>query len=272
MQNLHNDRLFIGINGIPNGGKTLVYDLIKKEDNFIYLEISKHHTYIYEELMINQIGEENYFRLKPFIDSEEIMSSVETFFIEIGRITTQFKDKNFVVKPVDDRISAMFKKNPEKWIPYVKKYMPIKLDNIHFLFVVRHPKLIWAVCHEIILSEHMSKWSFPLEKRLWHTELVKLEELESNDLLKRIIKKTDLKKLKLYSMFDFYHTKNRKYDKEEKEILSNVEKNAVHNYKLLGYKIDDVNSEMFLKERKWFYENDGKEGGYKKNRTYWKQT
>jgi len=272
MPNLPSKRLFIGINGIPNGGKTLVYDIIKKEDNFIHLDISRHHIHIYEELMINQIGEENYFRLKPFIESEEIIRSPETFIREIGRIVKKFKGYSFVVKPVEDDISRIHKKKREGWLLHLKEHMPIKLENIHFLFVVRHPKLAWATSNINVLSDHMSFWSFPLEKRLKHTELVKMEDLESNSLLKRIIKKTNLKELPSYTTFDFYHTKDRKYDKAEKEILLNVEKDAVHNYKLLGYEFEDVNSEMFLKERKWFYENEGKKGGYKKKRNYWKQT
>lgn len=270
MQNLHNDRLFIGINGLPNGGKTLVYDLIKNEDNFIHLDISKHHTHIYEELMIEQIGEKNFFRIKPFIESEEIINSPETFIREIGRLVKEFKDKNFVVKPVEDIITLTHKKKTKKWLLHLKNHIPIKLENIHFLFVVRHPKLIWAISHESVLSNHMSFWSFPLEIRLQHTELVKMEDLESNALLKNIIKKTDLKKVKSYTTFDLYHTKNRKYNKSEKEILLNVEKNAIHNYQLLGYDFEDENSRIFLETRKKFYDNAGKEGGYEKDRSYWK--
>jgi len=68
MPNLNEDQMLIMINGLLNGGKSIVFNLIKEEDNFIYLDISSGHFDLYKDEMINQIGEKNVLKNKNLLD------------------------------------------------------------------------------------------------------------------------------------------------------------------------------------------------------------
>jgi hypothetical protein len=253
MQKLSKDQMLISLNGIVNGGKTLVFDLIKKEDNFIHLDISKYHYNFYKDIMIEQIGEESVLRLEPFIKNDDFFNP-QIFTREIGSIMRKFPNYNFVIKPVDDIISCRHNKKDKEWMLYCKKYMPIKEENMHFLFIIRHPKLCWVTSYKLPFDEMIRPWSFDLKIRLEHTELVKIEELEKNKLLKRIIKKTDLSKVRAFTEFDFNKTERKDFDNIDDEIKQ-IEKAAINNYKLLGYDLEDKNVSLFMKEREEFLKN-----------------
>jgi hypothetical protein len=257
MQKLLDNRLLILLNGSVNGGKTLLYNLIKKENNFIGLDLSKHHYHFYRYQMIKEIGEKNVLRIEPFIESGEILESPRIFCREVGFIMRQkqFSKYNFVIKPIDDNLSMEHQKKSASWTSYLKEFIPVKIKNIHFLFVVRHPKLSWfTILPGFDLSNFIRIWGFDLKKRLSHTELVKIETIKDNMLLRQIITKSDLNKILPYTEFDFKATRKKNYDDINEDILK-IEKKALHNYELLGYDLEDKNVSLFMKEREEFLKN-----------------
>lgn len=256
MPNSSKDQILITVTGLLNSGKTLVYDLIKKEDGFINLDISKYHYHLYKKEMINQIGEENVLRIEPFIESEEIIYSKEIFVREIGFLMRKFSDHNFVIKPVDDVIPIAHYKKDKEWVSYLKKYMPIKEENIHCLLVVRHPKISWVTSFGISFDDFFKMWTFNLKDRMRYMQLVKIEEIEKNEFLKKIIRKTDLSKVRVFTEFDFNKTKGKNFDNIDEEMLR-IEESSIHNYRLMNYDLEDENANLFMKERMNFYSRIG---------------
>jgi len=55
----------------------------------------------------------------------------------------QFPNYNFVIKPIRDVLSIKHAEKDEDWCSDFKNFIGIKPKNIHFLFIVRHPKLSW---------------------------------------------------------------------------------------------------------------------------------
>lgn len=249
MSNLNEDQMLIMINGLINGGKSIVYNLIKEEDNFLYLDISPGHFYLYKDEMINQIGEKNVLRIKPFIESKEIACDSHVFTREIGFIMEQFPNYNFVIKPTKDVLSIKHAKKDKDWCSDFKNFIGIKPKNIHFLFIVRHPKLSWLTaikdCPFDIFLDNWNNAQVDVRKK--HTRILKVEDVKHDELLKKIIKKTDLNKVIPYTMFDLKAKEKRNFDNVAEEIEI-IEKKLKHLYEDLGYDLEDKYSDLFMQD------------------------
>lgn len=250
MKNLHDNQLLILIEGILNGGKTLVYNIIRKEDNFIYLDFSKWHYTMYRDVMEEQIGKENMDRLEPFIKYEEIFHDFKTLLREVGYLMKQFPDKNFVIKPVNIGFSKMHKERHYEWTKSVVKYLPIKLYNLHFLFIIRHPKLSWYTLNHEDTNNFISSWyRKDIDKIVEYVNIVKVEELEKNKFLRSIITKTDLKNFVPFTDFDYYKCKTKNFDNIG-EQMKEIEEKLSYIYKLFNYDLEDKNADLFIEDRK----------------------
>jgi hypothetical protein len=251
MLDLNEDQMLIMINGLINGGKSIVYNLIKKEDDFIYLDISPGHFDLYKDEMINQIGENNVLRIKPFIESKEIALNSHVFTREIGFIMKQFPNYNFVIKPIKDGLSIKHAEKAKDWCSDFKKFIGIKPKNIHFLFIVRHPKLSWLTaikdCPFDIFLDNWNNAQVDVRKK--HTRILKVEAIKHDELLKKIIKKTDLNKVIPYTMFDLKAKIKRNFDNVAEEIEI-IERKLKHVYEHLEYDLEDKYSELFMQDRR----------------------
>lgn len=250
MQKSTNNQLLILIEGILNGGKTLVYDIIRKEDNFIYLDFSKWHYIMYSEVMEEQLGEKILKQIEPLIKSEKIFHEYEVFLREVGFLMKQFPDKNFVIKPVNTQFAKLQHERDPEWAKKVYEYLPTSIDNIYFLFVIRHPKTSWYTLNQKTTDSFIESWyRKEIFEVIKYADIVKVEELEKNDLLKSIITKTDLKNFVPFTDFDYYKTIDKDFDNIDVE-MKEIEDKLAYVYDLFGYDLEDKNSELFIEDIK----------------------
>jgi len=245
--------------------KTLVYNLIKDEGNFIYLELSHYHFHIYEEEMIQQIGSENVNRLKPLIKTKDILSEYRVFAKEMGYLMRQFPDYHFIIKPSGHVFPEANYHKKRAWFVNIKKYMPIDIEDMYFFYVVRHPKISWFTINGIPFSVFRGDLGHPgLKSTLKYHEVIKIEELQNCKFLNKIITKTNLENVKSYTNFDYINIlgKNsnlgpRNYDNIEEEIKE-IEK-LQGAYELLGYDLNEEYVKSFCQDFIKYCEENGEE-------------
>lgn len=259
------NQMLIFMGGMTNGGKTLVYNLIKDEGNFIYLELDSYHFHIYEEEMIQQIGSENVNRLKPLIKTKDILSIYEVFTKEMGHLMRQFPDYHFIIKPSGHIFPCAHYNKIEEWCVGIKKYMTIDIQDIYFFFVVRHPKISWFTINGIPFSVFINHLGHPeLKSTLDYFEVIKIEELQNCKFLNKTITKTNLENVELYTNFDYINIlgKNsnlghRNYDNIEEEIKE-IEK--LHDaYELFGYDLNEEYVKSFCQDFIKYCQENGEE-------------
>jgi len=199
-----NQKLII-IDGLINGGKTLVFNLLKHEDDFIFLDISMPHFELcYKMDFLHQIGEENTEKILKHMKTTKIFLPYP-FLMHIGSLMKKFPEYNFVIKPGYHQIAIKHYNKDEEFKRQFKKLMPIKYENLHNLYVVRHPKMAWITqnMHRITIKDFIAIWSKnSIIDNLYAYDVIKIEEINKHKLLNSLIKKTDLNKVKSYTNFD----------------------------------------------------------------------
>jgi hypothetical protein len=238
----------IALYGYLNSGKTLLYNLFKKEDNFICLDISPDHFDIYKHQMIKAIGENNTKRLEPLIKSLDIFNPY-IFLEEIGLLMKDFPECNFVVKPGGVVWPVSIYTARDKVHNNIKKFTPIKsVNDLHMLFVVRNPIMAWLTTPPInrdidwFLSFYYKNYIFK------HYEIIKIEDLKYNKLVRGLIKKTNLDELLSYSNFDLQMKLKIDYSNIDKDIEL-IKKKLERIMKFFEYNKDDKNIELFLNDK-----------------------
>jgi len=193
------------IYGFLNSGKTLLFDLFKGEDNFICFDLAGAHYPEYKDEIIKQIGIKNTKRIEPLIKNYDIFLP-DIFFKEIGRLMKQFPQHNFVIKPASDEWAQHQKNKIAWWEEFVKKYTPLNdVNDILHLFAIRHPKIGWITTwnDKLGVKGFVKRWSGNnLIINLDAYQVVKIEDIACNELIKKLIKKTKLKNVLPYTRFD----------------------------------------------------------------------
>jgi len=193
------DQKLVIIYGSHNTGKTFLYNLFKKEDKFICLDLYKSHYHIYKQEIVKQIGKKNTERLEKFILSSEIFL-IDHFLEEVGYLMNQFPDYNFAIKPGDRIWISEYKKLYDDWIYYVNRFTPLKLKNIKYLHAIRHPKICLATSydHNTNIKEFVDRWvnDYNYLKNTPNVyQIIKIEDIKYNSLMKTLIKNTNLDSL-----------------------------------------------------------------------------
>jgi len=244
-----NQKLII-IGGITNGGKTLIFNLLRKEDNFISLDISFPHFNVYKDEIISQIGEENTKRMKCFMETSEIFEPY-IFVRKIGFLMKKFPDYNFVIKPGSPSIAKIKHTKDSRWLEDVKKYASMELEDIHPIFAIRHPKMGWATSkttRENTIDDFIETWSYEnLIEESKFSEIVKIEDIKHNKLLKSLIKKTDLNKVLPYTKFDLQVKTLNNFDNLDIDFKK-IEESMKGFLKYLNYDTEDENIQLFMND------------------------
>jgi len=249
MQGLNKQELVV-INGPLNGGKTILFNLFKKDSNYICLDLTIDHYEIHEKEMFDLIGKSNTLGLKSAMEDHKIFQGIEVFFSEIGFLMKEFPYHNFVIKPGYENLAQIRKDRPRYWEKIVKRYTTITPKDIHCFYAVRHPKMSWVTVgkHKRFGVDHFINF--------WNTEevmedlerytVVKIECLEYNDILKRLLN-VDLSKVKSYTEFDLDFKKTNTYETLDQDFVK-IEKELDHIFKYLIYDKDDDAIQEFLNE------------------------
>jgi len=241
--NSKNDQKLIIINGLLNSGKTILFNLLRKEKNFICLDISPHHYKIYEQETIDQIGKENLIGLKPYVETTDIFIT-ENFLREFGLLMQKFPEYSFAIKP--GNYNWVAKEYNDKWLKLKEQYMPgVKLSNIHHVFAIRNPMISWTTTYMKNMTKFLELWGGQNLEDLNLYEIIKIEEIKDNKLFNQIIKNNDLKQVVPYTIFDLKQKPFNNYDNLMQQ-LKIVEKELRGLMEFLSYKKEDSAIQMFL--------------------------
>ncbi|MCF8019819.1 MAG: hypothetical protein K9L62_10450 [Vallitaleaceae bacterium] len=257
------DQKLIMINGIVNSGKTLLFNLFKIEGNFICMDLTKEHFHIYKNDLINDLGKENVKRLKPLIESTKIYDE-EILLREIGLLMKFRPSYHFVIKPMPPIFAKQKYIKFQKFEKWVKEYTPLKMENLHNLMVFRHPYLSWLTVplFRTNIDNQIETWLKEIKEIdniFWEAfDIVKLEDIKDHELIKNLIKKTDLNKVKSYTNFDLHTKELNDYIDIEKD-LKKIEKKLKPLFDKLDYDNGNKYIKMFMKdyltdqEKKFFW-------------------
>jgi hypothetical protein len=250
----HRKQKLITISGLTNGGKTVIFNLLRKENNVISLDISQAHYHIYRDEIFEQLGSKNAERLEKYIKTTDIFAG-DIFTREIGRIMREFPHHHFVIKPgYHEWIEMDFDYKKEMWYSNVEKYMPIPKESMYHLFAVRHPRMGWITSNTYAtnIEDFVNRWltGYTIEQMKWYT-IIKIEEISKNKLLRSLIKETDLEKVRTYTKFDLQVKeknleKNGFYNLEEE--FKYVDKQLKELMKFLKYENEDENIDLFMND------------------------
>jgi len=234
-----NQKLII-LHGLHNSGKTFLYNLFKKEDDCITLEIYKNHYHLHKDEWLQQVGVQNTERVEKHIQSLEIFSA-DCFFEEFGILMKQFPDKHFVVKPGQTPWFQECSSQRDVWNDRIKKFTDLKTGNVSHLFAIRHPKISLATCydHNTNINEYVERWTSKydlLERYSDVLQIIKIEEIKYVD--------------KPYTEFDLNDYRLNIFDRLEdfKSDLKviDIELKALMDF--LNYDSEDKNVDRYLRE------------------------
>jgi hypothetical protein len=238
-----NQKLIL-ISGPYNGGKTLIFNLFKKENNYIYLDLSNFHYKDYENIMIDQIGEENVLRLKPLILNTKIFEQ-ENFLREVGLLMKQYPKYNFIIKPSITKFDLLHTSRDKEWITLLKKYTSIRLmDDIHHFWIIRHPKMAWVTTSHkhMPFEDFLTSYSPHYKGKI---NLIKIEEVGNNKCLQKLLPNTDLTKILPYTPFDLMIKRSNNYDNLDKQF-EKIEESLEHIFTYFNYDKYDKNVSLFM--------------------------
>ena len=247
MKKEFNQKLVI-IHGVENGGKSILFNLFKKDPSYICLDVLIHHYEAwYKQEITEQIGKENALQLKSAMKGEAIFEPT-IFLKEIGSLMKKFPEYNFAIKPGTTEWASKQKSGDLEWKENVKKYTPVTdHQNIYHLFIMRHPKISW------ITINRQETYGFHKFMELWgaegligcmkHHTVLKVEEFKNSKLLKNLLKNVDLNEAKTWSEFDLVCKENNSYKNLEYEF-KRIEKELNHLFEYLNYGYNDVDDDM----------------------------
>lgn len=243
------DQKLIMINGVLNSGKSVIFNLFKKEGHFICMDLSQEHFPIYENDLLNDLGKENLERIIPFVKSTEIYLQ-ENFLREVGYLMKQRPNFHFVIKPGFRDFAREHYQNSLRYRKDLKRYTPLKRENIHHLMIFRHPKLAWATVtlHKSDLTYHTDVWTNNTKNIFWKSfDLLKIEDIKNHSLMKELIKNTDLNKVKPYTNFDLQVKQMNDYTGIERD-LKIIEKRLTYIFEKLDYDKRCKDVKRFMKD------------------------
>ena len=216
------EQKLIIIYGLHNSGKTFLYNLFKKDDSYITLELYTKHYHIHKSEISEQLGEKNAKRLGKYIVSGDIFST-NCFLEEIDFLMKQFPDYDFVVKP-----------GQTDWLSS-------NTENIKHLFAIRHPKISLATCydHNTDIKDYVKRWISNhdlLERYADILQIIKIEEIETVD--------------KPYTEFDLNEYRFNIFDRLDdfKSDLKIIDSQLKGLLEFLNYTIEDKNVDKYLRE------------------------
>jgi len=256
------DQKLIILYGFHNSGKTLFYNLFQNEENFICLDIYKHHYHIYEKEIIDQIGEQNNNRLKKIILSKGIFNS-ENFLIEIGHLMNEFPEHNFIIKTGNRKWIEKYHKLFDSWFYHVKIATPLKIENIKHFIVVRHPKICLATIYhdDFDMGFFLYNWKIDYKFMQIHSgtifNVLKIEDIKNNVFIKSVLKNKNLDEIMPYTDFDINEYRTNifeNFDNFQRDLkIIDIELKDLCEY--LNYDLEDKIVEKYIKELKLIYEN-----------------
>jgi len=220
------------LHGSFNSGKTIVYNLFKKENNYKWIDISPDHLKDNKDEIEYQIGKKWLNKITPDIESLEIFKG--NYFLNLfNLLLKEFPNYNFVVKP-----------GGFDWV--LNNKLP---PNIFYnIFIIRHPKICWMVnTTHFSIDEFIKMYKKILigvfkEK----SNVIKIEEIGKNKLMNQLIKRTDLKQIKPITKFDEFLLKkiNLETINDELEQIDDKLKDLI---KYLEYDLDTIDINLILK-------------------------
>jgi hypothetical protein len=217
----------IFIHGLFNSGKSLIYNLFD-EEKYKTIDIDYYHFEEYKPFIKEQFNK----KIKNLICSSILDKSIlnlDTFFDIHKIITNQYKEYNFIFKPMIE-INMLDDKRMYN-------------ENFYHLFIIRNPKVGWITNPNWIpLDEYISLFEPDLigilkrYKDILH--IIKIEEIVDNKIINQLIDdKRLLSKVKSYTEFDLFHL-----DKNIKSVykdLKIIDEKLFEVMKFLGYDIND---------------------------------
>lgn len=250
------DQKLVIIYGSHNSGKTLLYNLFKKEDKFICLDFHKPHYDIHKQNIIDQIGKKNAKRIEKFILSSKMLL-IDYFFEEVGYLMEQFPEYNFVIKPGNHTWIVDYKQLFGDWIYYIDRFTPLELKNIIHLHVIRHPKICLATSYDhntnikVFIDRWISDYQY-LKSAPDVYKIIKIEDIKEYNIIQTLIKNTDLENLTTYTKYDLNEYRTNIFDRMDhfKSDLKVIEKKLKMILNYLKYDVEDENTLFYLEELK----------------------
>jgi hypothetical protein len=184
----------------------------------------------------NQLGIENSKRLEKLILSEEIYLP-DCLFKEINFLMEQFPEYDFVIKP--GRVD---------WFSHFKD-----IENLIQLYAIRHPKIALATSYDknTNIDEFTDKWIKAYKILIYYSDLVnviKLEDIKNNKLMKSLIKNTNVERP--YTNYDINDYRLGIFNLMSKfeHDLKTIELKLKDFLNYLNYELEDLNTKRYLEE------------------------
>ena len=243
---IKNQKLII-INGLLNSGKTILFDLFRKEENCICMDLTFDHHIYYEDEIVDQIGQKNFDELKPFIKTFDIFKSY-IFLEKIGDLMKKFPGCHFIIKPgCEDWAYWEYDQN-NHWFNMVKRYLPCGNENVHHVFVMRHPYMGWATTwnSKLGFKNFIDRWTIDEPKEyLRGLHIIKIEELKKHKIFTDLLTETNVDNVLSYTCFDLETKLVNSYDNIKNDFKT-IRKELKHLMNYLNYDKTDENIQLFM--------------------------
>jgi len=254
-----NQKLVI-IYGSHNSGKTFLYNLFKRNGSYKSIDFhANHYKGQYEKShnqnLLDQFNKEIYERLKKHIFSEKTFS-LNFLFEEIGNIMKRFPDYNIVIKPGQMNWLLCYDSFYDDWFKNINSLTPLKIENVIHLYAIRHPKISLATTY----SSNTDIEDFIQHRKLGDyynfknvndiCNIIKIEDIKRNKLMKSLLKNINLAKLKTYTEFDLndYRTNIFKNFNKFKSDLKVIDLELKEMLDFLNYSTEDRYVAEYLKD------------------------
>jgi len=224
MQN--SNQKFVIIYGEFNSGKSLVYNLFKKEDNYKNIDISIDHYKFQKKEFKDKLGIKLCSFLFPLIKTKKIIQRSH-FISLLTFLQKEMPNYNFVIK---------------SGFP---KFLDIKeFKNLHHISVFRDVKLCWLLTHgphtiTDFISFYKAKYN-DLSTYNRKLDIIIIEKISKNKTLNKLIKNTDLTQVKVITGYDIEKLKGIRYEgvklQDELKLIDHELKDFME---YVGYDIDE---------------------------------
>jgi hypothetical protein len=222
------------IHGTFNSGKTIIYNLFRKEENYKYLDLDLSHNVT--RSIQEQTDLESWVKLKPLLKNNKI-KKYEVFKNYVLYLIDRFPNSNFIIKS-----------GQNEWIDSDK--VDIIVEKFNHLLVFRNPKISWItqstrkyISLKKFINMHIDFLKL-INKNLVPT--IHVEDISNDILLNKLIKnKRNLKTTKTITSHDIELLKQINKDTIYKD-LKRIDNELGDLLKPLNYNNEEIDKSINL--------------------------